>query len=160
MGRYKLWHPQAHQYTWRNPDELDITHKSSYAERYIGIFSFINEYLGSHCTDLTVAFIDPKELGIEKEKWPEMGIETMVCARIGTPGTYKLNRSSRYVKEVGLIRCRARTYHGKLRWEVVPHTSDTAQAGWEEGVEVEVLVAGSRGRGEGFDGSLRDGDES
>ncbi|KUL89699.1 hypothetical protein ZTR_00453 [Talaromyces verruculosus] len=85
-SRYKLWHPQAHQYAWRNPDELDITHKNSYAERYIGIFSFINEYLGNHCTDLTVAFIDPKELGIEKEKWPETGIETMVCARIGTPG--------------------------------------------------------------------------
>lgn len=28
----------------------------------------------------------------------------------------------------------------------------------EGGVEVEVLVAGSRGRGEGFDGSLWDGE--
>lgn len=56
--------------------------------------------------------------------------------------------------------CRAGTYHEKLRWEVVPHTPDTASAGWKEGVEVEILVAGSRGRGEGFDGSLWDGDES
>lgn len=30
--------------------------------------------------------------------------------------------------------CRARTYHGKLRWEVVPHTPDTASAGWKEGL--------------------------
>lgn len=94
MSRYKLWHPHAHQYVYRHPDQLDITHKNSYAERYINTFSFINEYLGSHCTDLTVAFIDPKELGIEKENWAERGIVTMVCARIGTPGTYKPIRSN------------------------------------------------------------------
>ncbi|KAJ5279805.1 hypothetical protein N7478_005177 [Penicillium angulare] len=83
-SRYKLWHPNAHQFAWRFPDTLDISNKS-YADRYIGTFSFINEYLGNDCTHLTVAFIVPKELEIDKSKWPELGIEAMVCAKLGTP---------------------------------------------------------------------------
>ncbi|PYH88580.1 hypothetical protein BO71DRAFT_467628 [Aspergillus ellipticus CBS 707.79] len=84
-SRYKLWHPHAHQYSWRHPDTLEVSNKS-YAERYINTFSFINEYIGNHSAQLTVAFIDPAELGINKEKWPALGIETMVCAKISGPG--------------------------------------------------------------------------
>ncbi|KAE8357945.1 hypothetical protein BDV27DRAFT_164032 [Aspergillus caelatus] len=80
-SRYKLWNPIAHQYAWRYPNEWDWTNKA-YAERYINTFTFIDEYLGADSSKLTVAFVDPSELNIDKSKWAEQGIETMVVARI------------------------------------------------------------------------------
>ncbi|KAL4806767.1 hypothetical protein BDV18DRAFT_159937 [Aspergillus unguis] len=81
IGRYKLWYPTAHQYSWRHPEVVDVTNKS-YTERYYNTFSFIDEYIGGDHAKATVAFIDPAELGIDKSKWPALGIETMIVARV------------------------------------------------------------------------------
>ncbi|KAJ5306987.1 hypothetical protein N7508_006002 [Penicillium antarcticum] len=81
-ARYKLWYPTAHQYSWRHPEAVDIANKS-FAERYYNTFSFIDEYIGGDHAKVTVAFIDPAELGIDKSKWPALGIETMIVARVG-----------------------------------------------------------------------------
>lgn len=66
---------------------MDVTNKS-YTERYYNTFSFIDEYLGGDHGKITVAFIDPAELGIDKSKWPALGIEAMVVARVGIGGTF------------------------------------------------------------------------
>ncbi|KAL4809142.1 hypothetical protein BDV18DRAFT_134025 [Aspergillus unguis] len=81
-ARYKLWCPTAHQYAWRYPDTMDFGNKS-YAERYYNTFSFIDEYIGGDHTKATVAFINPADIGIDKSKWPAVGIETMLVARVG-----------------------------------------------------------------------------
>ncbi|KAJ5793085.1 uncharacterized protein N7503_009063 [Penicillium pulvis] len=81
-ARYKLWYPTAHQYSWRHPEVVDVTNKS-FTERYFNTFSFIDEYIGGDHAKVTVAFIDPAELGIDKSKWPALGIETMIVARVG-----------------------------------------------------------------------------
>ncbi|KAI9733941.1 MAG: hypothetical protein M1834_002596 [Cirrosporium novae-zelandiae] len=80
-ARYKLWNPVAHQYTWRYPSHLSWANKT-YAEQYIGTVSFIDEYIGNDASKLTVAFIDPSELGFDKEKFDEQDIESIVTAHI------------------------------------------------------------------------------
>jgi hypothetical protein len=64
---------------------MEITNKS-YTERYYNTFSFIDEYIGDDHAKVTVAFIDPAELGFDKSKWAALGIETMVVAIVGIGG--------------------------------------------------------------------------
>ncbi|BAE62201.1 unnamed protein product [Aspergillus oryzae RIB40] len=84
-SRYKLWNPIAHQYAWRYPNTMDWSNKSL-PERYINTYSFISEFIGNDCSKLTIAFIDPQELGIDKSKFEEQGIEAMVVGRIKMGG--------------------------------------------------------------------------
>ena len=37
---------------------------------------------------MTVAFIDPAELGFDKSKWAAQGVETMIVARVRLTGKY------------------------------------------------------------------------
>lgn len=89
LNRYKLWNPVAHQYAWRYPNSLDWANKT-YPERYFNTFSFIDEYLGNDAYKLTVAFIDPSELGFDPSEFAEHNIETMVVAHIHSGSKYTL----------------------------------------------------------------------
>lgn len=84
-SRYKLWNPVAHQYAWRTPEKMDWANKT-HAERYINAYSFIDEYIGAKSSKLTVQFVDPSELNIDKSKWAEQGIETMVVGNLVAGG--------------------------------------------------------------------------
>ncbi|KAL5360660.1 hypothetical protein BJX96DRAFT_150636 [Aspergillus floccosus] len=80
-SRYKLWNPFAHQYAWRHPDSLECSNKSL-PDRYINTYSFLSESIGSESSKVTVAFINPAELGIDTATFQEQNIEAMVVARI------------------------------------------------------------------------------
>jgi hypothetical protein len=82
--RYKLWNPVAHRYTWRHPDSVSWRGKT-YAERYINTCSFIDEYIGDEASKLTIAFVDPADLGFDKAEFPEKNIETIVVGHV-VPG--------------------------------------------------------------------------
>ncbi|GAB1211216.1 hypothetical protein ATERTT37_000329 [Aspergillus terreus] len=62
----------------------------TYPERYFNTFSFIDEYLGNDAYKLTVAFIDPSELGFDPSEFAEHNIETMVVAHIHSGSKYTL----------------------------------------------------------------------
>lgn len=64
---------------------MDWSNKSL-PERYIGTFSFISEFIGNDCSKLTVAFINPQELGIDTSRFEEQGIEAMVVGRLKVGG--------------------------------------------------------------------------
>ncbi|KAK8176678.1 hypothetical protein BC567DRAFT_263861 [Phyllosticta citribraziliensis] len=81
-ARYKLLNPVAHQYAWHFPEQLEWANTSSYAQRYIGTFSQIDEYIGQDANKITIAFVDPKELGFDRERFEERGVETVVVAQI------------------------------------------------------------------------------
>ncbi|KAK7628696.1 hypothetical protein IWX50DRAFT_612826 [Phyllosticta citricarpa] len=78
-ARYKLWNPVAHQYAWRFPEQLDWANKS-YVQRYIGTFSQIDEYIGQDANKITIAFVEPQELGFRREMFEESGVETVVMS--------------------------------------------------------------------------------
>ncbi|KAK8150736.1 hypothetical protein G3M48_009626 [Beauveria asiatica] len=70
-ARYKLWNPVAHQYAYR---------------RYIGMTSFIDEYVGNDAAQLSIQFLKPESLGFNVTAWPSQGIETIVAGRVKIGG--------------------------------------------------------------------------
>ncbi|KAF4820815.1 Phloretin hydrolase [Colletotrichum tropicale] len=80
-ARYKLWNPIAHQYSYRTPDSVDWVNRT-YAERYIGATSYIDEYVGNDAAKLSIQFIEPESMGFNTSAWPELGIETVVVGKL------------------------------------------------------------------------------
>lgn len=80
-ARYKLWNPIAHQYSYRTPDSIDWANRT-YAERYIGATSYIDEYVGNDAAKLSIQFIEPESMGFNMSAWPELGIETVVVGKL------------------------------------------------------------------------------
>ncbi|PKX88688.1 uncharacterized protein P174DRAFT_435873 [Aspergillus novofumigatus IBT 16806] len=73
-ARYKLWNPVAHQYAYRKPDSEEWSNKT-YAGRYWGMVSWIDEFVGNYAAKLSIEFIPPSELGVDTTK-------TMVIGKI------------------------------------------------------------------------------
>ncbi len=83
-SRYKLWHPDAHQYSAvGEPRSTDRTLTDR--QRYIGNVSYVDEYVGGVLTPLAIRFVDPARLGFEE---PGPG-GTVITARVG-PSTVPL----------------------------------------------------------------------
>jgi hypothetical protein len=79
--RYKLWHPLAHQYAWCYPNELDWANKTL-KQRYIGSYSFIDEFIGNYPSKFTVDFVDLSSVGFNTSAFDALGIETVVVGKI------------------------------------------------------------------------------
>jgi hypothetical protein len=76
-ARYKLWHPDAHQYSAVGEPRLQdktLTNR----QRYIGNVSFVDEYVGGQLTPLAIRFFDPSRLGFEEKPG-----DTVIAARVG-----------------------------------------------------------------------------
>ncbi|KAJ0385754.1 hypothetical protein COL922a_005743 [Colletotrichum nupharicola] len=80
-ARYKLWNPIAHQYSYRTPDSVDWANRT-YAQRYIGATSYIDEYVGNDAAKLSIQFIEPESIGFNTSVWPELSIETVVVGKL------------------------------------------------------------------------------
>ncbi|RKL50679.1 hypothetical protein BFJ72_g132 [Fusarium proliferatum] len=83
--KYKLWNPVAHQYAYRMPNAIDWSNKTL-PERYIGSYSWIDEFIGNFATKLTVNFVDPASIGFNISAFASQGIETIVTAHITGSG--------------------------------------------------------------------------
>ncbi|KAH6646899.1 hypothetical protein BKA67DRAFT_580859 [Truncatella angustata] len=79
--RYKLWNPIAHQYSYRTPYSENWTNET-YAERYIGATSYIDEYVGNDAAKLSIEFVEPESMGFNTTAWPDLGIETIVIGKV------------------------------------------------------------------------------
>ncbi|KAM3497285.1 hypothetical protein MY10362_009359 [Beauveria mimosiformis] len=84
-ARYKLWNPVAHQYSYRVPVTEDWAN-ATLKERYIGMTSFIDEYVGNDAAQLSIQFLNPESLGFNVTAWPSQGIETIVAGRVNIGG--------------------------------------------------------------------------
>jgi hypothetical protein len=77
-ARYKLWHPDAHQYSavgeQRLPDRT-LTNR----QRYVGNVSFVDEYVGGRMAPLAIRFFDPARLGFEDRPG-----DTVIAGRVGS----------------------------------------------------------------------------
>ena len=74
--RYKLWHPRAHlSAAWKDGEQSSRRG----AERYIGRWSLITEYIGSSKLNGAIQFVAPAELGCP----PDSDDAVAVCARLG-----------------------------------------------------------------------------
>jgi DAPG hydrolase PhiG domain len=74
-ARYKLWHPDAHQYSALGQDrgaDRTLTDR----QRYIGNVSYVDEYIGGLRMRLAIRFLDPAALGFQ-----EAPGTTTICAR-------------------------------------------------------------------------------
>lgn len=77
-ARYKLWHPDAHQFSAvGQPRSLDrdLTDR----QRYIGNVSYVDEYVGGHLAPLAIRFMDPARMGFDQIP---VG-ETVIVGRVG-----------------------------------------------------------------------------
>jgi DAPG hydrolase PhiG domain len=75
-GRYKLWHPLAHQDAkWKDGGE-DF-------ESYVGRTSQIEEYIGKSFEKAAIRFLSPVELGIASEQTQHKQQSVFICARVG-----------------------------------------------------------------------------
>lgn len=74
--RYKLWHPRAHlSAAWKDGDDSG----RQGAQRYIGRWSMISEYIGSTRLNGAIQFVEPAAMG-----WPtDSGDAVAICARLG-----------------------------------------------------------------------------
>jgi hypothetical protein len=80
--RYKLWHPRAHVHAqWETSDSRDLK-GSQGRERYVGRVSFVDEYIGSQLSHVTITFIPPSELGLDEKALADPAQATAVCAKI------------------------------------------------------------------------------
>lgn len=75
----------AHQYSYRVPVTEDWAN-ATLKERYIGMTSFIDEYVGNDAAQLSIQFLNPESLGFNVTAWPSQGIETIVVGRIKIGG--------------------------------------------------------------------------
>lgn len=75
--RYKLWHPRAHlSAAWKDGDDADRRG----AQRYIGRWSLISEYIGSAMLNGAIQFVDPAKMGCP----PDSDDAVAICARLGS----------------------------------------------------------------------------
>ncbi|MFT4261901.1 MAG: hypothetical protein QM572_00825 [Nocardioides sp.] len=74
--RYKLWHPEAHQFCVMGEDRSANPGLSD-RERYIDNVSYVDEYIGGVTQPLAIRFVDPRTIGIDPA--PE---STHICARV------------------------------------------------------------------------------
>jgi len=80
--RYKLWHPQAHLYTqWKY--ERTETPGLTDRQKYVGNVSFVDEYVGPSIQRLAIAFLEPRDFGLDRDAFAAAGVGTAVCARTG-----------------------------------------------------------------------------
>ncbi|KAJ4230737.1 hypothetical protein NW757_013969 [Fusarium falciforme] len=97
--RYKLWHPLAHQYAWRYPNAADWNNRTL-PERYIGSYSFIDEFIGNFAVKLTVNFVDPESVGFNTSAFASQGIETIVVGRITNEHVTKVTGNSYLMHQI------------------------------------------------------------
>ena len=75
--RYKLWHPRAHlSAAWKDGTGR---HPVATAQRYIGRWSLISEYIGSTMLNGAIQFVAPAEMGCP----PDSDDAVAICARLG-----------------------------------------------------------------------------
>ncbi|MGJ6121451.1 hypothetical protein QN239_02590 [Mycolicibacterium sp. Y3] len=75
--RYKLWHPEAHQFSALGQDRsADPTLTDR--QRYVGNVSYVDEYIGGRRQTLAIRFLDPERLGFSSAAGT-----THICARVG-----------------------------------------------------------------------------
>lgn len=78
--RYKLWHPRAHVHAqWGSPVPPGTRGRA----RYVGRTSFVDEYLGSRMSHVTISFVPPSTLGFDEQALSDPAESTVVCAKIG-----------------------------------------------------------------------------
>lgn len=77
-ARYKLWHPDAHQFSavgQPRSGNRDLTDR----QRYIGNVSYVDEYVGGHLVPLAIRFMDPAQMGFDEIP----AGETVIVGRVG-----------------------------------------------------------------------------
>ncbi|WP_432022605.1 DAPG hydrolase family protein [Streptomyces parvus] len=77
-ARYKLWHPDAHQFTAvgeNRSNDRTLTDR----QRYTDNVSYADEYVGGTMQRLAIRFLTPTRLGFDD---PAPG-NTVICARVG-----------------------------------------------------------------------------
>lgn len=78
--RYKLWHPRAHVHAcWDAAVPVGTRGRA----RYVGRTSFVDEYVGSAMSHVTIRFVGPSSLGFDEAALSDPEVATAVCARIG-----------------------------------------------------------------------------
>ncbi|BBX73513.1 hypothetical protein H7H78_05710 [Mycobacterium shinjukuense] len=75
--RYKLWHPRAHLSAWWK-DGDDAGRRG--AQRYVGRWSMISEYIGSSMLSAAIQFVTPATMGLPDDSDDAVA----VCARLGS----------------------------------------------------------------------------
>lgn len=76
-ARYKLWYPDAHQFTAIGQDR-SADRALTDRQRYVDNVSYVDEYIGGRLQRLAIRFFDPRSLGFEdRPGW------THICARVG-----------------------------------------------------------------------------
>ncbi|MGW0831028.1 DAPG hydrolase family protein [Streptomyces prunicolor] len=77
-ARYKLWHPQAHQFSavgQARSGDRQLTDR----QRYIGNVSYVDEYVGGHLVPLAIRFVEPARMGFDDIP----AGDTVIVARVG-----------------------------------------------------------------------------
>ena len=62
--RYKLWHPRDHISATLNEEDINLQAKG----QYIGLDSFVEEYIGNKLHKLQISFKEPALFGLENQE--------------------------------------------------------------------------------------------
>ena len=75
-ARYKLWYPDAHQYSALGEDRSAIQGLTD-RQRYVGNVSYVDEYIGGLLQPLAIRFVDPTSSASARSPGT-----THICARV------------------------------------------------------------------------------
>jgi hypothetical protein len=78
--RYQLWHPLAHKKAFVKEDRTYLAGKK---EGYIGLSSYVEEFIGEEMNKLIISFKEPEVIGLDTAKFREAKVGTAICARGG-----------------------------------------------------------------------------
>jgi len=92
--RYKLWHPRDHV---SSKLVVDTSSFETDKEKYIGIDSFVTEYIGGELNKLCISFKKPSLFGFD---YLQEDKETAVCAKVvDTSRHIEIGSLTHYVKQ-------------------------------------------------------------
>ncbi|MEH3155692.1 MAG: hypothetical protein PGN29_10195 [Gordonia paraffinivorans] len=118
-AKYKLWHPDAHEYASMKKDTTSATIPDR--ARYVGNTSYVDELIGPKLQQLGIAFRDPRSIGLTVPDG-----HTIIAGRVGSSiAPVDLGWLAHQVRPVsGGVEMRSR-FHLNIRGLHVP---DLAQA--------------------------------
>jgi hypothetical protein len=115
--RYNLCHPLSHIRAFVREDR---THLAGQKAGYIGLASYVDEYVGNKLEKLIITFVEPETMGLNSAHFPEAKVGTAFCA-IGRPRDKPLGTGSviHLIREIPIgVEVISRFWMGDIRFRL------------------------------------------
>ena len=86
-ARYTLWYPHNHVSVEPLSPELLTQPGLTDEQRYVNTTHHVGEYIGPDFLRVAIRFVDPEEVGLQRQRFAAAGVVGHACARVAILGT-------------------------------------------------------------------------